>query len=521
MLDETPSMNVVESIAQHARFRGIRTALICGERRVNWTDFNAQVDAIAGKLTEKGLKKGDKVALLSLNSIDAVGVMFGVMRAGGVVVPLSALLAPQQVASLIDDSSSEFIFCDAHLQSLIAPVLAQIRIPAHRRIAVGFSGEGWTKLTEFTSVPSTRDPYVQLRDEDEANIMYSSGTTGVPKGIVHDHRARFLTALVLAAELRIDSSTITLLTTPLFSNATWAALLPTVIMGGTTVMLVRFTPEDFLEAVERERASHTLMVPVQIQSLLSSAALQLRDTTSLRIVVSVGSAMSPELKELFWQTLGNRLVDVYGLTEGVGTILKPEEMRNKMTSVGTPPLDADIRIIDDAGQEVETGQIGEIVGYSGALMKRYHNQSQATEDAIWRDERGRAFLRTGDMGRLDEDGYLYILDRKKDMIISGGFNVFAIDIETVLSQHPAVAEACVIAVPNEKWGESPLALIVRRVGATANEEEIREWVNSRLAKHQRICAVEFREELPRNAIGKILKKVLREPYWRQGKIPVE
>ena len=147
-------------------------------------------------------------------------------------------------------------------------------------------------------------------------------------------------------------------------------------------------------------------------------------------------------------------------------------------------------------------------------MKHYHNQPQATKDAIWRDEHGRAFFRTGDMGRFDEDGYLYILDRKKDMIISGGFNVFAVDIEAILAQHPAVAEACVIAIPNEKWGEAPLALIVRKSGSMANEEEIREWANSRLAKHQRIFAVKFQEKLPRNAIGKVLKNVLRELYGK-------
>ena len=281
--------------------------------------------------------------------------MFGVMRAGGVVVPLSALLTPQQVASFIDDSSSEFVFCHTDLQSLIAPVLAQIRVPARNRIAIGSSSKDWTELAEFTSVPSRNDPYVPLSDEDEANIMYSSGTTGVPKGIVHDHRARFLTALAVAAELGIDSSAITLLTTPLFSNATWAILLPTVMMGGTTSMLVRFTPDNFLDAVEQERATHTLMVPIQIQGLLASATLRLRDTTSLRIVVSLGSALSGAVKELFLRTLGNCLVDLYGVTEGVGTILKPGEMRNKMTSVGTPMGGTDFRIIDNTGQEVETG----------------------------------------------------------------------------------------------------------------------------------------------------------------------
>jgi acyl-CoA synthetase (AMP-forming)/AMP-acid ligase II len=446
--------------------------------------------------------------------------MFGVMRAGGVVVPLSALLTPQQLACFIDDSSSEFIFCDAPLQALLTPVLSQIRVSAQHRIAIGFSGEGWRKLSEFILGPNTKNLYPQLSDDDDANIMYSSGTTGVPKGIVHDHRARFFTALALAAELHIDSSAITLLTTPLFSNATWAMLLPTVLVGGATSILVRFTAADFLNTVERERVSHTLMVPIQVQTVLASEKLQSCDTASLRIAVTVGSAMPLAIKELFVKKLGNRLVDLYGVTEGVATLLKPEEMQQKMASVGTPVLDADLRIIDEAGHEVETGKIGEIVGYTGGLMKHYHNQPQATKDAIWRDDSGRAFFRTGDMGRFDEDGYLYILDRKKDMIISGGFNVFAVDIEAILAQHPAVAEACVIAIPNEKWGESPLALIIRKSGAMANEEEIRDWANLQLAKHQRIFAVKFREELPRNAIGKVLKNVLREAYWSKQKVSV-
>lgn len=514
MLDETPSMNVVETIALHAKFRGNRTALICGDRNVTWRDFNAQVNTIAAALKQNRLAKGDKVSLLSLNSIDAAAVMFGVIRAGGVIVPLSALLTPSQVATLIEDSGSKFVFCDGNLRGLLSPVLAQIGIPVPHRIAIGFAGEGWTQWTEFLSNSSASNPYTQLFDEDEANIIYSSGTTGLPKGIVHDHRARVLWALALAAELRIDSSAITMLTTPLFSNATWAMLLPTVLMGGTTVMLVRFTPDEFLETVERKRVTHTLMVPIQIQSVLASAALRQRDATSLQVVVSAGAAMLLPVKELFLKTLGERLVEIYGLTEGIGTILKPEEVRQKLTSVGTPAPSVEIRVVDDTGREVDAGQTGEIVGYSAALMKGYHNQPQATEEAIWRDGRGRTFLRTGDIGRFDEDGYLYILDRKKDMIVSGGFNVFPVDLESVLAQHPAVAEACVIAVPHEKWGESPLALVLLRKEATANKEEIREWANARLAKHQRISAVEFREQLPRNALGKVLKKVLREPYWK-------
>lgn len=210
-------------------------------------------------------------------------------------------------------------------------------------------------------------------------------------------------------------------------------------------------------------------------------------------------------------------MEFYGTTEGVAIALQPEDAIRKVGSVGKPFLGNDIRIVDDQGRELPQGEIGEIVGFSSVVMRGYHNQPEKTAEAIWRDERGRAYLRTGDVGRLDEDGYLYILDRKKDMIISGGINIFASDIEGVLAKHPAVQDVAVIGIPHEKWGETPLALVVRRAEATATGEEIMEWANAQLAKYRRIAGVEFRDSLPRNPLGKLLKRELREPYWGKDK----
>jgi len=222
------------------------------------------------------------------------------------------------------------------------------------------------------------------------------------------------------------------------------------------------------------------------------------------------------LKHRVLDKMGHGLMELYGVTEGIGTTLKPEEILTKTGSVGTPIAGTDMRIIDDNGKELPQGEIGEIVGYGPGMMNGYHNRPEATAETIWRDEHGRTFLRTGDVGRFDEDGFLYILDRKKDMIVSGGVNVFASDIEEVFIQHPDVNDLAVIAVPHEKWIETPLALVRLRPGAAITEKELKDWVNTRVAKHQRVNAVEFRDEdFPRNALGKVLKRQLRAPYWQE------
>jgi len=199
----------------------------------------------------------------------------------------------------------------------------------------------------------------------------------------------------------------------------------------------------------------------------------------------------------------------------VGSSLKPEDMEGKLGSVGTPIFGTDLKIVDEQGRELLRGQVGEIVGYSPGLLKEYYRKPEATAEAIWTDAAGRTYLKTGDVGKFDSDGFLYILDRKKDMIISGGINVFAADIEEVLASHPSVQEVAVIGAPHEKWGESPLALVVPRPGAEASETELQAWANARLAKFQRVSAVVFRNNLPRNPMGKVLKRLLREEYWKE------
>jgi len=265
--------------------------------------------------------------------------------------------------------------------------------------------------------------------------------------------------------------------------------------------------------VKREQITHTFLVPPQFSAILSIKNLQKNCFSSLKTVLSAGSPLRVDIKENILSRISENLFELYGFSEGFATMLKPYDQRKKFGSVGTPVLGFEIKIIDEKGKECSPNVAGEIAGYGAGMMKEYYSEEELTNNLIWIDERGRSFIKSGDIGSLDEDGYLTILDRKKDMIISGGLNVFPVDIEEVVGKHPDIIDVTVIGVPHEKWGETCLALIIPQHGVEIDCDEVKNWCNEKLAKHQRLHDVEIREEFPRNALGKVLKRVLREPYW--------
>ena len=513
---EIPGLNVGAYPWFHAQARPNKTAFICGNRKVTWSEFDARASRAHDALVRAGFKRGDKVGLLALNSIETLEIMYGVIRAGGVLTPLSALQSPDLIAALIKDAGANFLFVVSPLDALTVPLTGKLDdLPLENRIAVGFQAEGWQEYESFVSGCSGELWPVNTHDDDECVIIYSSGTTGIPKGIVHTHQARTLFGMVGALEFRVSDVSTMLVITPPFTNATWLMLLASINVGATTVLQTMFSPDSFLAAVREYQISHIFLVPTMYHAVLEHPNLDKYDLSSLKSMVSMGSVLPLPWKKQILEKMGSGLFELYGLTEGIGTTLKPEEVMEKTGSVGRPIAGNDLRIIDNEGRELPWGEIGEIVGYGPALMKHYHNRPEATEEIIWRDKGDRTYIRSGDIGRFDEDGFLYILDRKKDMIVTGGINVFASDIEEVAINHPDVAEVAVIAVPHEKWIETPLAMIVPRQGASVDKDELKTWINERVsAKTQRVSGVELlNQPLPRNALGKVLKKVLRDPYW--------
>ncbi|MCA3179590.1 MAG: AMP-binding protein [Burkholderiaceae bacterium] len=512
---DDPQVFIPDVIANHARFQPRKEAVVCGDVRRSWGDFDANISRIAHALLGEGLARGDRVAVMMGNRVEMLEAVFGIVRAGGCAVPLSGLLTGPQLAGLLADSGSVGAFTTADFRAKL-DALPELPACLRRDLLVAADDDAdprWRPLATFVErMPSTQ-PAVTYRMDDAFNIIYSSGTTGLPKGIVQTHRARQHWAWSNAIELGVRDSSRALTTTSLYSNGTWLTMLPALWCGGTLVAMPAFDPRRFLELVRDERITHTFMVPSQFIMVLAEPSLDGADTSSLQSILCAGSPLRPDTKRQVIGRFGPKLTELYGFSEGFATMLKPWHPADKFETVGTPVIGFEIRILSEDGRELPRGEVGEIAGYGGGMMRGYHGRPEETAKLVWRDERGRSFIRSGDVGRLDEDGFLSILDRKKDMIISGGFNVFPSDLEQVVGGHPAVMDVTVIGIPHERWGETPLALVIRTAGAAATEAEVLAWANERLGKHQRLGAVEFRAEFPRNALGKVLKKDLRAPYW--------
>ena len=500
-----------EILSLHGKWKGEKAALICDDQVMSWAEFDRATNRVANGLLSKGIGRGHTVGVLMSNSRQMVEALVGIMKSGACSVPLNLSVSDEAIAAMLKDANVTAVFVSSDQETRLSKFTKE-----NTRVLCVSAGAAFEA---FKSSASDTFPAVSIEDDDPLNIIYSSGTTGMPKGIVQTHRGRRDWAYDLCIALRYTSASRTLFTIGLYSNISWVGMLCTLLAGGTMFIHHSFDAKAALTTMQDQQITNFAMVPIQLQRLLEVPGSSDFDLGSIKAVMSCGSPLHADLKKQLFQRLGSTtVIELFGLTEGVITTLDPEDAAGRMASVGKPLIGTDIKIVGDDDKEVAVGQAGEIVGIGRILMPAYLNRPEATAEATWVDPERRAWLRTGDIGQLDPDGYLYVVDRKKDMILSGGQNIYPQDIEAVLVTHAAVNEVAVIGVPSAKWGETPLAVVVSEPEASQECSEILEWTNSQLGKQQRLSGLIFAESLPRNPNGKILKRELRQKYkdWANG-----
>ena len=480
---EQPFATLPDLVRRNARERPRRAALVQDGRSLDYAALDALVDRIAASLQRDGVQPRESVAICAPASIEYSALFLGILRAGAVVAPISPSATPEAIDGMAQDSGARLFFKEGELKGL-------------------------RDLADAKPRP------VEIQPDWPFNIIYSSGTTGTPKGIVHSHLMRWV-HIQRAGRLGYGADAVTLLSTPLYSNTTLVSFIPTLALGGTAILMAKFDVRAYLELAQAHRVTHTMLVPVQYQRFMDFPDFARYDLSSFRIKRSTSAPFRAEVKAEVVRRWPGKLIDSYGLTEGGGTcMLDCGAYPDKLHTVGKPAPGHVVKIIDPEGRELGPGATGEIVGHSPAIMTGYHRQPEKTREAEWHDAEGRRYIRTGDVGRFDEDGFLVLTDRKKDMIISGGFNIYPSDLEAVLKENESVSEASVVGVPSAQWGETPVAFVVLK--KKISSEELLAWANARLGKTQRISELRIIDALPRSPIGKVLKRELRDRFGKSG-----
>jgi long-chain acyl-CoA synthetase len=503
-------MHIGTLLSRHARYRPDHVAVVCEDRHLTFRHFNAGVNRLANALLDEGLTKGDAVATVLPNCLEQLEVYWAAAKTGLVVVPMSPLLQESGLASLLDNSDARLVISTMAFADTLDAVRGKLpAIGTDRWLLTDGLRSGFRAYSDLVRRGGEGEPPdAGLAGDDPYNIIYSSGTTGEPKGIVHTHAVRAGYCTLFASAFRMTPESVCLHAGSIVFNGAFLDLMPWMYLGCTYILHPAFEAERVIAEVERSRVTHMVMVPSQIIAVLNSPAFVPARLASVEMIQSVGAPLHLEYKHRLNETLPGRFYELYGLTEGFMTVLDKHDAVRKAGSVGTPIAFYQMRILDDDGRDVPAGQIGEICGRGPLMMAGYYKRPDLTARTIVD-----GWLHSGDLGYVDEDGYLFLVDRKKDMIISGGVNVYPRDIEEVAVQHPAVMEVAVFGAPDPRWGETPVAAVLLRERGAVDAPELAAWINARVgAKFQRVSDVMIVDTFPRNVAGKTLKRVLQEHY---------
>ena len=503
-----------------------REAIICGDARCTYAQFQERVNRLANTLADMGVRKGDRVALLSPNCHRFLECFYGVTAIGGVLVPLNYRLVPADFTYIVNHAEAVAFIVDGEL----VPVAEQIRpelTGVQHYISWSLDGEpagpGWVdydQLLVHASPAAPPDP--GLRESDLATLNYTSGTTARPKGVMMTHRNLYANALNFIIHLGVTDRDTILHTLPMFHANGWGSPFAVTGMGGEHVVLRKIDGKAIFDLIEQERVTLACMAPAVLATILNYPDADKHTLTSTpRLVVAGAPPPAAFIKQL-QDRLGWGFIQVYGLTETSPFLtvsrLKPhqedlpEDERIRIQDrAGMEMMGVDLRVVDDDGREVpmDDATIGEVVASGNIILEGYWRQPEETAKVIVD-----GWFHTGDLATWDEERTINIVDRKKDVIISGGENISSIEVEDVLYKHPAVLECAVIGVPSERWGETPKALIVLREGAQATQEEIIAHCRANMAHFKAPTSVDFVESLPRTATGKLQKFVLRDQFWQ-------
>ena len=503
-------------IVRHgAQAHPARNAVRFGDICLSYRDLDVHSNRVANGLLDGQVGPHARVAFLDFNTASHLEVLFGTAKLDCALVGINARLAAQEVLYILNDATALVLFVGREHYSLVETIEARLTVT---RFIVALDGghARWPDYRQWRDAQAATDPLVESSDDSDVIQLYTSGTTGYPKGVCHTNRTwrAFSQAVRLAGWADYDANTVTFVCMPLFHVAGFNLSCLTLLAGGCAVLSRRFDPIEILDFIPRYRITETLFVPAMIHELVAHQRVSTTDFSTLRHISYGAAPIANELLLRAQRLFGCGFVHLYGLTENLGcaTFLPPDMHRaelGKQKSCGRAYAGLELKIVDAAGRAVLPGVTGEIVVRSAWTMRGYWRNEAATAEAF-RDD----WLRTGDAAYMDDDGYVYIQDRVKDMIVSGGENVYPAEVENALFGHPAIAEVAVIGVPDPKWGEAVKAMVVLKPGASLDVDDILNHARAHVAGYKLPKSIDVIASLPRNASGKVLRRQLREPYWR-------
>ena len=508
-----------EIVASNARRFPDREAVIYGDTRLTFREFNARINRLAHALMDIGIKKGEKVAILLFNCNQYLEAYFALAKMGAIAVPVNFRLHPEEIAYIVDNADAvAFILGETFVDTIkgIQKDLPQIR----QYISLTEKPvEGMLHFETLLQKYPDDEPLVLVEEDDPAFIMYTAGTTGRPKGAVLTHKGEVLvwTLAILEASREPTIGDMShwraCAAPPVFHLASFGTCLANLLFGATVILPTEvFNPVELMQLLEREKCDAVLLIPAMANFLLQIPDLDKYDTSSLKAWFSGAAILTTDLRRRFMEAFPHvNIFDCFGQTEtnAVVSILRPSDAARKVASVGAGLPFLEIRVVDDQDRDVPVGEAGEAIYRGRTIMKEYYNNPEATAAAF-----RNGWFHSGDVVRRDEDGFIYVVDRKTDMIVSGGENIYPAEVEEVLYKHPKILEAAVIGVHDEQWGENVKAIVVTKPGETLTEEEVIEFCKGRLASYKKPRSVDFIDALPRNPAMKVLKTVLRQKYGK-------